>query len=123
MRDRQDQSSGDSSINLQAGGDIHVGPTYEQVREIAQLTFDANVLRMQGIAEDVMRSRGAELRNEFIGRLEAERPQDAAKAVTPDFQYALFDAQKAYARTGEPGLRDLLVDMLVDRVGRDEGSL
>lgn len=123
VADCQDQRSGDESVNIQAGGNVTFGPSIAEVREIAQLTYDANILRLQGIARDEVDARAAELRAEFIDRLASERPQDASKAADPDFQFALFDAQRSYARTGEPELRDLLVDMLVDRVGRGERSL
>ncbi len=38
-------------------------------------------------------------------------------------QRAIFTAQMEFARTGDPDLRDLLVDLLVDRAGETDRSL
>ncbi|MHB8355131.1 MAG: LPO_1073/Vpar_1526 family protein [Vulcanimicrobiaceae bacterium] len=121
----QEQRSGNDSTNIQAGRDIVVrhGPTIDEVRSIAELTVEANMERVRGVAEQVVLERVEHLREEVISRLAQEPPETIEKGKDPDFQYALLDAEKAYARKGDDEMAALLVDMLVERTRKHSRSL
>lgn len=124
-RSEQHQRSGDESVNLQAGHDIvvHQGVTIEDVRSIAELTVQASMERVRGVAEQVVMERVERIRNHVISELAKELPETIEKGADPDFQYALLDAEKAYARRGDDEMAALLVDMLMERTRKDEQSL
>jgi len=122
MSDKQTQKSGDGSVNIQAR-DIQLGVSYKEARQIAQDVFDSNFYKLAGEAQKVARARADEILEKYLNRL-AEQAPDAIKSATdPDMQYALFTAQKEYARIGDKDLADVLVDILVDRAAHNDRSL
>lgn len=123
MTKKQIQKSGDNSQLIQAGGDVHVGITYEDARQIALDVFKANFLELIGEAFEVAERRVIELVESFLNKLLKSNPTGLESAKDPDMQYVLFTAQREYARTGEKNLGDLLVDLLVDRACDPERSL
>lgn len=60
--------------------------------------------------------------NELLNRLQKEKPEAISSFQDPDLQCVLFDAQKAYARSGENRLKNLLVNILVKRAGETDRS-
>lgn len=112
---RQSQKGGDSSTNIQAGTVVVEGMTYPEVREVALDVFRSNFYELAGKAHDIATQRAEEVTERFLNKLQAENPEGFEQAQDPDFQHALFTAQKEYARTGDAELGDLLVDLLVDR--------
>ena len=117
MADKQDQKSGDDSVNVQAGGNVSFGMSYSETKDLAQV-----VARQEARVE--MERRMQEIADAVYYRLQKEKPAEARAAVSsPDFQLALFDAQKGYARTGDATLRDMLLNLLINRVGADDRPL
>ena len=113
---KQSQKAGDSSINIQAR-DINVNHSlsYDDVKSISKDVFEANFLRLSGISAEIAEKRAEELINNLLETLEERNPEALQNADDPDLQYAIFTAQKEYARTGNQELGDILVDILVDR--------
>lgn len=110
------QDAGDNSSNYQAGGDIHVnGINAVEARRVALDVFRSNAVELAGVAQAVAVARAEELTNEFLTRLEANAPQNVSSLANPDVQSSLFEAQKAFARSGEEDLRVALVDLLAAR--------
>lgn len=122
---KQDQTSGDNSTNIQAGGavTIHQGLTYADARQIALDVFKGNFLQLAGEAADVARKRAEEITETFLAQLQKQHQAGVSQAKEPDFQHALFTVQKEYARCGDKELGDLLVDLLVDRAKQDSRSI
>lgn len=120
--DKQSQTSGDDSINIQ-GRDISIGLSYTETRQVAMDVFEANFVRLRDIAADVARSRAEALLDTFLKRAAEEGHKQIPEAENPDFQAALFTAQKEYARTGDEDLGDLLVRLLVDRTKESNRNL
>jgi hypothetical protein len=122
---RQDQRSGDNSLNAQVGGDIVIyeGVTIDEVKTIAQLTVEANLYKMRGVAQEVFDSRVDKIRDDVITALSHEPEDTIEKGKDPDFQIALLDVQKSYGRTGDDDMGDLLVKMLIERTRKPERSL
>ena len=112
---RQDQQGGDSSVNMQAGGNILVGLSLTDARQVAMDTFRANFVAFQNDAMRSVLERADELVTAFLHQVRKEGLTEIPEGRNPDFQYALFNAQKEYARTGDEDLGELLVQLLIDR--------
>lgn len=78
---------------------------------------------MLDIAGDRAENRAQKVLDRFIDRILAEYPQALRDVNEPDFRYALYSAQKAAARSGNPNLEEVLVEMLVDRSKQPQYSL
>ncbi|MGZ3506718.1 MAG: LPO_1073/Vpar_1526 family protein [Vulcanimicrobiaceae bacterium] len=123
MSSGQRQDSGDHSINLQAH-QISVGLDYGDVRSVAMDVFEANFMRLSEVAANTARQRAEDLLEAFLKRVQtADGKDELAEAQNPDFQYALFSAQREFAKSGDADLGDLLVGLLVDRAREPERSL
>lgn len=121
---RQRQTGGDASTNIQAQSvTVNQGLTVSDVKAIAEDLFKANFLELSDLAADVAETRAREITEAFLHRLESDHAPGLRQAEDPDFQYALYTAQKEYARSGDPALGDLLVDLLVDRAKQDGRSI
>lgn len=116
MGDRQSQKSGDSSTNYQAQRDIVIsGPSYAEVEQIAMTVFKANFLELGDKAAEHAFERAQEFVDALLKKAAEEGQTEIPEAENPDFQYALYSAQKEYARTGDKDLGELLVQLLIDR--------
>jgi len=119
----QDQAAGDNSINVQAGRDIIVGVSAAEARQIALDVYRANALELAGVAQEIARQRVEHLTDRLMEELQAKLPQGIQQAANPDFQHAVFEAQKAYARSGDESLEGVLVSLLSDRAAEPEQNL
>lgn len=117
------QESGDKSVNLQAGGNIVVGVTYDDARQIALDVYKANAVELAAAAKQAAIARAEELTDRFLTELKDKNASAVSQAARPDFQIALLEAQKAYARTGDKDLATVLVDLLVNRTKQEPRSL
>jgi hypothetical protein len=122
---RQEQSSGDDSVNIQAGHGItfNVGVSASEVRELALDVYRANFLELRGIAEDVARERAERITNDFIDALKARNSDGLVSIQDPDMQVAIYNAQKGYACSGDADLESALINLLVDRAGQATRNL
>jgi hypothetical protein len=120
----QRQEGGEQSTNIQSAGDVTIveGASVDQVREIALDVFRRNFLDLGAEAADLARGRAERLTERFLSELERRLPAGLLTAKDPDMQYSLFNAQREFARSGEPDLETALVDLLVDRAGEEERS-
>lgn len=124
MRRTQDQTGGEGSTNLQAGRDIvYSGMTVTEVREIALDVYNANFLKLAGVAEDVARGRAERITHDYLEKLQTENPSGLDSVQDPDMLQAIYTAQKAYACSGEEDLEKTLIDLLVDRSGQRDREL
>lgn len=126
MFEKQAQNVGPGGAALQASGGVLIinnGITATEARQIAIDVMNANLLQYRALAMDTAKTRGIEVTDKFLEKLEKENPAGIQQAETPDFQDALFTVQKEYAKAGDPDLGDLLVDLLVDRTKQEARSL
>lgn len=124
MGDRQSQKSGDSSTNYQAQRDIVVyGPSVTEVREIAMDVFKANFYELSEKAYKDVFVRAGAFADAFLTKAMEDGQEKIPEAENPDFQYALFSAQREYARVGDEDLGELLVQLLVDRSKIEDRTL
>ncbi len=122
MGDRQSQKGGDSSTNIQAHS-ISVGLSYAEARQVAMDVFRDNFLKLKSEAAQIAQERAETLLDTYLKRAAQEGKTEIPEAENPDFQMALFSAQRDYARTGDEDLGKLLVQLLVDRTKLDERNL
>jgi len=122
QKNNQVQKSGDSSLNFQAQ-QIIIGPSLDEVRVIAQDIWNSNFYKLSSIAKDTAQKRAEEITNNFLDKVVKENPAGLNVAQDPDFQYSLFNAQKAYAKTGDKDLEHILVDLLVDRTKESDRNI
>ncbi len=118
------QKTGNNSTSYQAQNIvINQGPSEQQVREIALNVFKDNFIELSDIAKNTARSRAEEITNDFVIKLQKENPDALNKAQDPDFQDALFNVQKEYAKSGDKELGYLLVDLLTDRTRHNQRTI
>lgn len=109
------------SMNLQAGRDIvYNGLTAAEYRQVALDVYEANFLRLVGIAEDVARDRAERITHEFVDALWESNPDGLGSMTDPDMLRTLYTAQEGYACSGEDDLEKSLVALLVGRAGQVE---
>lgn len=119
----QKQELGDGATAIQAGGDVIVGVTAAEARDIALDVAKVTFYELTGAAKETASERVEDITNKVIEKLEEDFPAGLQKAKDPDFQYALLTVQKEYARNGDEDLGDLLVDLLVDRSKQDNRDI
>jgi len=118
------QEGAEGSTNLQGQViTIHQGLSYSDVKEIAIDIFKSNFLELSENAANTARERVDELVEKFLGELQNRNPEAVQNMENPAMQYALFTAQKEYAKSGDKDLADVLVDILVDRAAVTEKNL
>jgi hypothetical protein len=115
--DKLEQSSGSDAVNLQAARDINVsaGVTPADVIAIANETFRNNVLQFREETRALIEQRARDLSELVLLRLERDAPGAARAFSDPDMEYAMYNAQVAYARSGDAQLLDLLAKLVVER--------
>lgn len=118
------QEGGENSTNLQ-GQTIVVnqGLTYIDAKNIALDVFKSNYLELSEKAASTAKQRAEELVDNFITEMQQRKPEAINSIEDPSMQYAIFTAQKEYAKTGDKDLSDMLVDILVDRAALQERNL
>lgn len=118
------QEGGDSSTNFQGQSIIvNQGITYEDAKNIAIDVFKANFLELSQKAIVTATERAEKLIDDFLARLKEKEPDALNSMEDPGMQYALFTAQKEFAKTGDQELADMLIDILVDRASQKERTL
>jgi hypothetical protein len=118
----QTQEAGDNSVNYQAATIIQTGLTYREAKEVALDVFKENFLTLKAHAAEVAAKRAEELVEKFIDEVK-DKPELLNAVQEPSMQAALYSAQKSYAISGDEDLADMLVDILVERAGRNDHRL
>lgn len=93
---------------------VQQGVTLGEARQVAMDVFAANFERLSTRASIVATERVERLTESLIHRI-AESPDALASAEDPDFQKTLFEAQVAYARSGDDALEGMLLELLANR--------
>lgn len=127
--DNQSQKSGNNSNNMQAGGNITIGASYTEIKQIAQDIFNTNFLMLCGEAKSIAENRAREIVDDFLTKYHDKIASASSEtdmldtAKDPDFQYALFATQRDYARSGKKDLKEMLVDILIQRTECKDNEL
>jgi hypothetical protein len=115
----QSQKSGADSLQIQAGHDVIVGVTAEEVVSITRTEIAHGIERLTATAREVAEARVQALGDKIIGEF-STRPELIGAFADPDFQFSLRDAARIMASTGDEHTEQLLVDLLTNRA--EEGS-
>jgi hypothetical protein len=119
-----EQSGGDNSTNIQgANVVVNYGITRGEAKEIALNVFRSNFIELSEAASRIAKERAEELVENYISTLQIRAPQSLANIVDPGNQFALFTAQKEYARTGDKNLSPIYVNLLAERITNLERDL
>lgn len=112
----------DSSV-LQAGGDIHVGLTYSEVKDLCQTLIAAEVGRLTREAEDDFRKRLEEFEHRFYEKLEKlQNIENLKKLRKPGVQLCIHDTILSSMKTDDELTKEQLQEMLIDRLNVDENN-
>ena len=106
MGNRMGQESGDNSTNIQVAGNLTIGVSIENAKQIALNVFKDNFLELSEKAANTALTRAEELVNEFILTLFDQNQNLIDKLQEPAIQYSLFNVQREYAKTGDIGLKE-----------------
>jgi len=124
MTEKQTQKSGDNSTNLQAENiSITQGISYSEAKEIASDVFKNNFIELSSVANEIVFKRVEEFVNEYLQNLKNKNEKLLNNVQDPGIQYSIFEAQKAYARTGDKDLFNLLVNVLLERTENSDRNL
>ena len=114
---KQSQKSGDNSANIQ-GETVNItvnqGISVEDARSIAKDVFRQNALELADEAKKTFEERANHLYDKLIDKIQ-DAPESLNTFSDPDMQHAMFEAGKAYGRSGDENLEKVLIDILVER--------
>ncbi len=119
------QKSGDNSTNIQAEKIIiKKGLTVEDTKKIVQIIYDNNFPKLQKIAANEARERVNLFKKELSEKISKKLSfQEINKISEPDIQYALFEAIKTNIRRNDKELRNILTELIIGRIKRDNSDL
>lgn len=108
---------------LQAGGDIHVGLTYTEVKDLCQTLIAAEVGRLTQVAEDDFQKRLDEFEKRFYEKLEQlSNKENLEKLKKPGVQLCIHDTILSSMKTDDELTKEQLQEMLIDRLNVDEND-
>jgi len=110
---KQQQEVGNQSTAIQVEGDLHIGPNYEEIKQIFLDLFDLNFPQIQQAAKETAAQRIneflAELRKSFENNKESIDPR---KFSDPGIQYEMQQMAIDVARRGNKSNIELLSELL-----------
>ena len=122
MDEKMKQESGDNSENVQIGGNVNIGVTAAEARQIAIDVFKANFYTFSEKAAKKALERAEELTDEFIAKFYVKIPELESKLQEPSVQSSMFNTQKEYAKSGDSELKEQLLNISIERINAEERS-
>ncbi len=112
----QKQNATEGSTAIQATGDVtvHKGLSPAQMVEILS-ALSAHVETLGNVAMAQIEDRLKTFEAGVLKRFAADGTTRSEAFCEPDFLAATLDAQKAFARSGDEGLREVLTDLVAQR--------
>lgn len=117
---RQSQRSGPGSVNTQI---LLAGPNWQEIRQLVTDSVQAELYRYTQESKELIDRRTVEIVEKVIARVSQSGPEVARAFKDPDVQHVVGELSKAYVRTGDDNLADVLVDLLADRCSNETRSL
>jgi hypothetical protein len=116
MTGSQRQNAAGGSTAVQAAGNVSInnGVTVTQMAEILT-ALSSHVETLERGAHVKIEARLKTFKDDLIERFATDDNTRAEAFRDPDFLAATLDAQKAYARSGDDGLRKMLTDLVAQR--------
>lgn len=122
-KNAQRQKVGNNSTSLQVGGDMYLGMTYSDVKEIALDVFKNNFYQLSEEAGKIARLRAEELTEDFLKKVQLYVPENIIQMADPGMQYALLTAQMEYAKSGDKELSEILQGILIKRIAEQDRNM
>lgn len=122
MQEKQKIESGDNSFNYQINGNVVCGMSYTDVKQIVQDVFQQNFLQLRDEALREANKRAAEITElvlEKIGQIDSKL-YNLFRDV--NVQYGMYQLQKTYALGSNDDIRDMLADVMIERLKEDENE-
>ncbi|QKE71902.1 hypothetical protein HPK19_03380 [Arthrobacter citreus] len=99
------------------------GLSINQTKEMMLDMFNDNFVKLSNKAGEIALQRAEELTNNFLERIQNENSDLVNSFEDPDMLYILLQSQMQFARSGNPELEELLVNLLIDRTKEKDQSL
>lgn len=96
------------------------GLSYADAKEIALDIFNKNIIAFSASAREIVDKRINEFVNKLIIDLEHRTPDIINAFESPGIQFSLFNAQRDYARTGDPQVGELLIDLIIEKACQEK---
>lgn len=119
---RQSQKSGDNSNLIQAGV-ANFGLGYDDVLAVAQNCVSNALASYSQAAFDTAEERVQEITLNFLTELNERNPDALKNAQDPGVQAAILEAQSGYAKSGDQDLGEILVSLMVERIGSTDRNI
>lgn len=120
----QEQHGGIGSKNTQIGNiTVNNGLGYNDVKDIATDVFRQNFPILMQQAAQTANERAQKLLEDFLRAAQKEGKMDPSSFKQPEKQLALYEAQKAFALSGDEELGAILVRTVLDLSKEPERSL
>jgi hypothetical protein len=124
-----DQTSGENSANLQAGGNIagnvivvRQGITEQRAREIYEELFARNTPALVAQGAEIYVERAQQMGTAVVGELHNQDPELLNRFAEPRAQIALLKAQQNYGETGNVDTGPMLAKMVAQLIASDPQS-
>jgi hypothetical protein len=119
----QKQQVGTQSLAVQSGGNTTItqGLSPEDMQKIL-LALGTQLTTYTAIAREIVDARLADFKEQLIEKFVDAGTANSTAFMDPDFQYALTRAQHAYARSGDEGVCDILIDLIAARSKQTDRS-
>lgn len=119
-----EQSSGNDSTNIQVGGNLTVGLSYSDAKDIALDIYKQNFLELSEKATEKALAKVEHFVNEFLTKLyEKEDENLISELETPSFQMILLKAQKEAIKADDKIIEEILSNILLERTKEKERTL
>lgn len=117
----QNQKVGKGSTAIQSGGHtiIKQGLSAADMRHILD-ALAAQFPAQLAAAKQIVDVRLADFERRILEKFEDARDANPDAFADPDFQYVVRSSQHAYARLGDEGVRDVLIDLIAHRSKQQE---
>ncbi|MCA1286259.1 LPO_1073/Vpar_1526 family protein [Salipiger bermudensis] len=109
--DRLNQKVGEHAVALQAQRDINVGASISEVMDVVAQSIQVYT----EVARAHVNDRLAELEKKLTEKFSVGDPGAVKSLADPDVQGALYEAQKAYVRSDDSELHNVLTDLVYRR--------
>lgn len=120
MNKKQTLSTGDESNAMQVAGDVIIGSSYIEIKEIFQDLFDLNFPKLQQIAYRDANNRVLDFLQVFKSFLESPKNNiDPLKFMSPEVQFEMQAIALNVAKKGEKSNMELLSELLCNITSKD----
>ena len=118
---KQNATEGSTAIQVGGNANVNTGLTPGQLVEILS-ALSSHVDKLTDVAKGQIEARLKAFESGVMERFATDKATRSEAFRDPDFLAATLDAQKAFARSGDEGLREVLTDLVAQRSKFSERS-